>query len=260
MFCVIRDLQIEDYNKGYYECLTELTKAPKQDFEAFKRFVEHLKTPPIYKRVLVLELQQSDETQSSIIGTGSVFFEYKTIHGGCSKAHIEDIVVLEAFRGRKLGLRLMELLKQVAIDGGSYKIELTCAKDNMKFYRACGFKSEEVAMSFRVPNTKKAELDSVTFRPLKGRLERKEVEIEVKLDTPGIINGSEQPVNFDDSGPKFREEFVFVNEEHEKLEDPLPSNEINSKNKTFQNGDTLNNGKQQKCKRKYKQKRVTDNE
>lgn len=48
--------------------------------------------------------------------------------------HIEDIVIRKEYRGRNLGKRLIDLLKQIANVNTCYKVILDCGEHNVGFY------------------------------------------------------------------------------------------------------------------------------
>ncbi|KAG2430433.1 hypothetical protein HXX76_009957 [Chlamydomonas incerta] len=72
--------------------------------------------------------------------------ELKFIHG-CSKVgHIEDVVVDPTYRGKRLGLKLVEALVEAARGDGCYKVILDCAEANVPFYEKAGLVRKEVQM------------------------------------------------------------------------------------------------------------------
>eukprot|EP00351_Strombidinopsis_sp_SopsisLIS2011_P003368 CAMPEP_0116879872 /NCGR_PEP_ID=MMETSP0463-20121206/11720_1 /TAXON_ID=181622 /ORGANISM="Strombidinopsis sp, Strain SopsisLIS2011" /LENGTH=63 /DNA_ID=CAMNT_0004529723 /DNA_START=248 /DNA_END=439 /DNA_ORIENTATION=- len=53
--------------------------------------------------------------------------------------HLEDIVVRKSHQGHKLGYKLVNVLKQIAVLNSCYKITLDCAKDVIGFYEKNDF-------------------------------------------------------------------------------------------------------------------------
>ena len=86
---------------------------------------------------------------SILVACGTIYIEPKFIHNCGKIAHIEDIVVKKEFRGKGLGKQIIEHLKKVANLSNCYKIILSCSKKNKFFYEKCGFKNENLEMSFR---------------------------------------------------------------------------------------------------------------
>lgn len=83
-----------------------------------------------------------------MIGCGSLILEKKFIRSLGVAGHIEDIVVQEGYRGKNLGLRLIEVLKLLASDSKCYKVILDCSDKNVAFYSKCGFEKKGVQMAF----------------------------------------------------------------------------------------------------------------
>ena len=53
--------------------------------------------------------------------------------------HIEDIVVAQGYRGKNIGIKLIELLKQLAVVNKCYKVILDCDTKNVAFYEKVSF-------------------------------------------------------------------------------------------------------------------------
>ena len=65
--------------------------------------------------------------EKRVIGTGSLVIERKFTRELGICGHIEDIVVSEAYRGKNLGRRLIDVLKALAQTNQCYKVILDCA-------------------------------------------------------------------------------------------------------------------------------------
>ena len=94
-------------------------------------------------KLIVIE----DRKKGTIIGAGSVILELKFIRNTGICGHIEDIVVDKTYRGKNLGLRVIELLKELAYANDCYKVILDCEDHNQKFYEKCGFHRKGVEMA-----------------------------------------------------------------------------------------------------------------
>lgn len=139
---VVRDLEAGDYNKGYLQLLSQLTKVGDYDEATFlARFEEMRKRSDTYK-VAVIE----DLDKQQIIATATLVVELKFIRGCAKCGHIEDVVVDSTYRGLRLGLRVIEALMAAAQDLGCYKVILDCSEDNVPFYEKCGLVRKEVQM------------------------------------------------------------------------------------------------------------------
>lgn len=75
----------------------------------------------MYKIIVIF-----DKKKNKVIGSGSLIIELKFIRQLGKVGHIEDIVVSEGYRGKHLGLRLIELLKRLANQNDCYKCILDC--------------------------------------------------------------------------------------------------------------------------------------
>ena len=94
-------------------------------------------------KLIVIE----DRKLGTIIGAGSVILELKFIRNTGIAGHIEDIVVDKTYRGKNLGFRVIELLKELAYANDCYKVILDCEDHNQKFYEKCGFHRKGVEMA-----------------------------------------------------------------------------------------------------------------
>ena len=83
---------------------------------------------------------------NKIVATGSVFLEKKFIHNLGSVAHIEDVVVLENYRGKGFGKSIINKLVEYAKLNKCYKVILNCSDGNIKFYEKSEFIKKEVEM------------------------------------------------------------------------------------------------------------------
>ena len=135
---IIRNLDINDY--GILEVLQELSVVDDMTEEEF--YINYSKIL-INKRILVIEYILTRK----IIGTGSIFFEYKFIHNIGCVGHIEDVVIKNDYRNKNLGKILIENLINIGREFGCYKIILDCNVNNVKFYEKCGFKQKEICMA-----------------------------------------------------------------------------------------------------------------
>ena len=64
--------------------------------------------------------------------------------------------------------RLIQVLKDVAIARGCYKVILDCAEHNVKFYEKCGFARKELQMAYYTPTTTSS--SSTTSAPIASKL------------------------------------------------------------------------------------------
>lgn len=127
-----RKLQRSDYNKGFLQLLNQL--APVQNFS--KDFFDQVyndfqKTPQ--KHVFVGEIE------NNLVCSGTLLLERKFFFNGVNFGHIEDIVVDEKWRGKRVGYKLMERLIQDGKENNCIRLVLDCVDDKKDFYIKCGF-------------------------------------------------------------------------------------------------------------------------
>lgn len=140
----VRFLRRDDHSRGYLKLLSQLTSVGEvspADFE--KRFEEMQRCEDTYK-IIVIE----DIDTNQVIGAATLLIELKFIHSLSRVGHIEDVVVDKRYRGKRLGVLLMDNLKAVADQQGCYKIILDCSPKNETFYNKAGFQKKEIQMRY----------------------------------------------------------------------------------------------------------------
>jgi glucosamine-phosphate N-acetyltransferase len=75
------------------------------------------------------------------------FFFQCSIHNLGTIGHIEEVSVLRDQQGKKLGLKLINALDNVAKNLGCYKAILNCSELNEGFYVKCGYKRQSLEMA-----------------------------------------------------------------------------------------------------------------
>jgi len=140
---VLRNLDREDYEKGFLKILSQLTTVGNVSKEEFDQRLNDIQSakPPFYK-IFVLE----DVKKGIIIGAATLLLELKFVHACGKVGHIEDVVVDKTYRGLNLGLILVKHLMDIAKEEKCYKIHLDCSEANVPFYEKCGFKKKELQM------------------------------------------------------------------------------------------------------------------
>ncbi|XP_046352210.2 glucosamine 6-phosphate N-acetyltransferase-like [Haliotis rufescens] len=136
---VMRPLCLADYDKGFLQLLTHLTKVgdiSREEFEA--RFMQMKKCPENYY-VTVIENTESGQ----IIASATLVKETKFIHQASARGRVEDVVVSDLYRGKQLGKLLVDSMTLLSAKVGCYKVSLECRDPLVKFYSQFGFKKEE---------------------------------------------------------------------------------------------------------------------
>lgn len=134
----IRTLILDDYYRGYYELLSQLTDAPKLSFNDFKKQYYQIKNKN-YSEIFVMY----DTHANLIIGSTTILFEDKFIRKNALYGHIEDVIINKKYRGLKLGKKLVNHVVIYAKKMGCYKILLSCSDKNIAFYNKFGFIKNE---------------------------------------------------------------------------------------------------------------------
>jgi glucosamine-phosphate N-acetyltransferase len=87
------------------------------------------------------------EEDGIIIGSGTIYYEYKFIRNISKVAHIEDIIIAEKYRGKNYGTVLIDHLINVSQNNNCYKIILNCSDNLEKFYAKSGLIKNGISMS-----------------------------------------------------------------------------------------------------------------
>ena len=128
----LRPLAASDYARGHLELLTHLTAAPDVGQEAWSIRFEELKrvnaVELTYLPIVIVE-DQSDR----LVGQATVFIERKFLRNAGLCGHIEDVVVDPRMQGKKLGLKLIEVLTALSEHVGAYKVR---AGPRLPFFRS----------------------------------------------------------------------------------------------------------------------------
>ena len=127
---MIRELEKEDYHKDFLDLINYFTQDPKSF--TYDEFIN------IFTKIndsLTLVIEENN----IIIATGKLLIEQK-FHNNFSKmGHVEDVVVLEEYRGKGFGNILMKKLIEIGKEKGCYKIVLNCNQENVEYYKKLGF-------------------------------------------------------------------------------------------------------------------------
>jgi len=98
------------------------------------------------------DLFKNNNSSNAIVGVykdkpiayGSIVIENK-IRGEVA-GHIEDIVVAKKYRGKNIGVKLIEKLVDIGKSKNCYRITLLCNESLSRFYNKNGFTSNNIAM------------------------------------------------------------------------------------------------------------------
>mmetsp|Transcript_108168 Transcript_108168/g.337153 ORF Transcript_108168/g.337153 Transcript_108168/m.337153 type:complete len:175 (+) Transcript_108168:116-640(+) len=144
----LRQLRLEDHQKGYAPLLAQLTDVGDLTEARFAEVFSFRQRLAEVYRTLVVEHIASQR----IVATGTLVIEAKFVHGGSQVGHVEDIVVDEDHRKKGLARELMEGLAEAARVAGCYKVILDCKPENAPFYERCGYRRCECQMRLDIPS------------------------------------------------------------------------------------------------------------
>lgn len=127
---------VEDIKSQYIALLSQLTTAESVSTELFLKQVN-----AIYEigEIVIGFCFNIEEQAIQIIGSGTILYEPKIIHGCKFAGHIEDIVVHQSYRGLGVAQFIILKLERLAIEKKCYKVILDCKYELSEFYEKCGF-------------------------------------------------------------------------------------------------------------------------
>ncbi|GAB5593225.1 hypothetical protein Unana1_08125 [Umbelopsis nana] len=139
---ILRPLKRTDYDKGILEVLSQLSVTGNISKEKFEERFDFLKSTKTYFTTVI-----EDERSGLVVACATLLAEYKFLHECGKIGHIEDVVVHDSQRGKKLGQRLIEQLQYIGRAIGCYKVILNCTVENVPFYEKCNLKKKDVQMT-----------------------------------------------------------------------------------------------------------------
>ena len=122
-----RKLEKGDYDKGFIQLLSQFTITGKVSKEMFLNRFDEMYKYPFYSTWV-------SEQKGQIISTATLLIEDKFVHGCSRAAHIEDLAIDYAYRGKGIGTKLVEFLKEKAKAAGCYKILIDIKPEYKAFY------------------------------------------------------------------------------------------------------------------------------
>ncbi|KAJ2399047.1 Glucosamine-phosphate N-acetyltransferase-like protein [Coemansia sp. RSA 2559] len=147
---VLRALELTDFNKGYMDCLANLTITGTVTSQAFAESFEEMQRAGCYFVIVIENLETS-----TIVASGTLVVEQKFLRNCGRVGHIEDIVVAKGQQGKRFGFALIKQLLALCTATGCYKSILDCNQENVAFYEKCGFENKGVQMAVYAPDAAK---------------------------------------------------------------------------------------------------------
>ena len=136
----IRDIEINDYYKKYFNLLSQLTSADIVEFKDWEQQIQKIRENP-YHHIFVIE------DKGTIIASITLLFEMKIIRNLGKTAHIEDVVVSNDYRSKGIASKLLEHCLELSKKEKCYKVILNCNRDLKNFYKKNGFEEKNIQMS-----------------------------------------------------------------------------------------------------------------
>jgi len=133
----IRKLEINDFTNYTSHINSTITET------AYTHFINNILNKNHH--IVVIEYE------SKIIGSGTLLIEHKMTYGGCKMGHIENILVNENMRGKKIGSMIINFLTTIAKENNCYRIDLTCTPELKHFYFSNGYTHESTSMTMLIP-------------------------------------------------------------------------------------------------------------
>ena len=147
----VRVLEEADVARGFLRLLAQLTTVGELSSATFAERLALLRSAPGGRPHLPLVIV--DEPADKVVAAATLFVEPKLGSGGGGGGgggrlgHIEDVVVDGTERGRGLGRKIVECVRDAAAAAGCSRATLDCAESNLPFYEKCGFERRGVCMA-----------------------------------------------------------------------------------------------------------------
>ncbi|KAJ2958394.1 hypothetical protein NQZ79_g6028 [Umbelopsis isabellina] len=138
-----------------YSQLSTIGNISQQKFEDSLERFDFLKSTKTYFTTVI-----EDTRSELVVACATLLVEYKFLHECGKIGHIEDVVVHDSQRGKRLGQnnsaqntngtpigRLIEQLQYIGRAIGCYKVILNCTVENVAFYEKCGLGKKDVQMA-----------------------------------------------------------------------------------------------------------------
>lgn len=139
----IRELQSEDFNKGYLDLVCQLSDTiPHKSNDFFDSIMNTIINNNKH-HIYVVE----DTITQKVIATVTLLVEPKFIHNGMNVGHIEDVVVAKTHRNHRLGTVLLRYVNTWMRDFNCYKFILDCDQCLEEFYNKNGYVKKNIQMA-----------------------------------------------------------------------------------------------------------------
>ena len=135
---IFRELQKKDFQNYLFLI---------NNFRNVGVYVEKDKFEQIYDKIFQLAKIFVCELDNKLVASVTVIIEQKFIHKLSKYAHIEDVIVLPEYRGKKIGEKIIEYVINYCKNEKVYKMVLNCDEKLFKFYNKNNFIKNGISMS-----------------------------------------------------------------------------------------------------------------
>lgn len=136
---------VEYIKREYLLLLSHLTFVENVSTQMY---VDTIQTISKMGDIIICYYNEYDSNQNiHIVGTGTIIYEPKIIHGCKIVGHVEDIVVDANFRSNGIAKQILNELVRRAEQKNCYKVILDCKPDLVQFYEKNGFIKNGFQMS-----------------------------------------------------------------------------------------------------------------
>lgn len=136
-----RPLKQSDFENGYLNLLRQLTEVgdiSRDEFE--KRFNQMKQINNLMSQEQYIIVVIEDRETKNIVAASTLFLELKFIHKCAVRGRLEEVAVLDTYRGKGIGLIIVDIIVQLAKEiYQCYKLTLDCTDELMKFYSLNNF-------------------------------------------------------------------------------------------------------------------------
>jgi glucosamine-phosphate N-acetyltransferase len=136
--------KIELIKTKYINLLSMLTITSDLDNNNFINILDNINNNSL---IYIACINDINNLEFNIIGSGTILIENKFIHGGMNVGHIEDIVIHENYRKIGISQILLDKLKEFAKKNNCYKIILDCKESISNVYKKNNFKVNGLQMT-----------------------------------------------------------------------------------------------------------------
>ena len=133
----------EKHMKEIFELLQVISNFYPKQKEFKKIWSEFINQKQVFS-IVAIETN-SDNLDKKLVGFGSLHLS-KKIRGGLI-GFIEDIAVVEEYRMRGIGHKIINALINKAKNKGCYKLVLECREETKNFYKKIGFNESGLSMT-----------------------------------------------------------------------------------------------------------------